>query len=135
MSVLIIDSIVNDLKKRKKEERMKPQMDTYENLVQHYNRDYSPFIECECGKYIQEKYKEKHEKTKLHFMLLDYKIKCKKLKEEQNLHNKKEQEYGSTTGIVNNEGHKKKRRNCGRNEESFAHIEYKESEPTATITG
>ena len=56
---------------------------TWENLVAHYNRDYSPYYQCECGKYIQEKTKEKHEQTTLHNFLLECKKRCEKLKQEE----------------------------------------------------
>lgn len=62
---------------------MKLRAGTYENILAHYNRDYSPIVQCECGKYIPEKLKQKHLNTKLHEYLLDYKIRCGKLRQEQ----------------------------------------------------
>lgn len=58
-------------------------VDTYQNLVDFYNKGYSPFYQCECGKYIQEKNRLKHETTTLHKFLLEYKLRCEKLKEEK----------------------------------------------------
>lgn len=71
---------------------MKPKADTYDNLVKHYNRDYSPFIECECGKYVMEKYMSKHKQTKLHSYLLGYKHKCLKIKQTEEQQNQTEQQ-------------------------------------------
>ena len=63
---------------------------TYENLVAYYNRGYSPYYQCECGKYVQEKTRTKHEETTLHAYLMEYKIRCQKLKEEINSSSSKE---------------------------------------------
>lgn len=56
---------------------------TWENLVAYYNRDFSPYYQCECGKYVQEKTKEKHEKSTLHSYLLECKKRCDKIKNEK----------------------------------------------------
>lgn len=53
---------------------------TYDNLLAYYNKGYSPYYQCECGKYVQEKSKTKHETTTLHSFLLDYKVRCEKIK-------------------------------------------------------
>jgi len=53
---------------------------TYKNLVEHYNRDVSPYITCECGKIITEKLYQRHKTTKLHNYLMEYKKQCEELK-------------------------------------------------------
>jgi len=63
---------------------MKPKSpDTYENILKHYNKDYSPSLICSCGKIVTQRFHEKHLKTKLHDMLIRLKKQCEELKELQ----------------------------------------------------
>ena len=63
---------------------MKKGVGTYENLIAHYNRNYSPYQECSCGKMVIEKRMAKHLKSKLHAYLLGYKEGCEILKQKIN---------------------------------------------------
>lgn len=49
--------------------------DTYKNLLEYYNKG-KGVTTCECGKIIPSTQYEKHLTTKIHQMLLRYKISC-----------------------------------------------------------
>lgn len=62
---------------------MRPKsINTYENLVQYFNRNVSVQTTCECGKILLAHRMEDHLTTGVHKLLMSYKQQCHNLRKE-----------------------------------------------------
>lgn len=58
-------------------------VETYENLIQYYNRNVSVQETCECGKIMPKHKMDGHLKTGIHKLLMSYKEQCQKLRDDE----------------------------------------------------
>lgn len=75
---------------------MKKKAETYETMVNHYNRHISKQVTCECGKILNENQMERHLTTGIHKLLLYYKNQRDEMMKEGPKEEKQERKYLNT---------------------------------------